>query len=287
MSTRIDFLRPLDYVLTVADIAGITACIHLTGGVQSPFYYLYGDPALGPGVPFRYHQNPGQRVLSIGFLSRFNLGPPRSVGPRRARRARRPVGFHGDRYCHVAGHGSAPAPEEDDLQQSVRAMDSNVTFLNELNAIALELPLVKLQEQIANRLNQILKPFDTYARLWVYDEGWRTLKGWENIRPAPRVPHFLPVRACPAFALRTPFRFDSHKGEPCHSEQFNYTAHLCLPVYSEKETFGVLSWVPTPSSRGAPRISISSRPWPIHRLTLQRKTCLNACRKRSPNSISL
>src|SRR5262245_55441383 len=33
---RINFLRPLDYFLTAMDIGGITCCIQLTGGSQSP-----------------------------------------------------------------------------------------------------------------------------------------------------------------------------------------------------------------------------------------------------------
>jgi len=103
----------------------------------------------------------------------------------------------------------------------------------------------------------------------------RTLKGVENIGPAPRVPHFLPA----GLARRSrpdPFRFDSHK-ESLPKEQFNYTAHLCCRL-QRKKTFGVVL-VTYASSRGAPKDIHFSRPWPIPSPDLQRKTLLNACRK--------
>src|SRR5258708_1639815 len=43
---RVKWLRPLDYLLSIFDIAGITWCIHITGGIQSPFFYLYAIPLL-------------------------------------------------------------------------------------------------------------------------------------------------------------------------------------------------------------------------------------------------
>src|SRR5580765_3894807 len=44
LSSRVTWLRPLDFVLSALDIFGITWCIHLTGGTQSPFFYLYAVP---------------------------------------------------------------------------------------------------------------------------------------------------------------------------------------------------------------------------------------------------
>ena len=48
------------------------------------------------------------------------------------------------------------------------------------------------------------------------------------------------MTACPAFALRQPFHYNSAKPDPCASEQFNYTQHLCLPIVNEQTCFGVL-----------------------------------------------
>src|SRR5262245_13212854 len=46
LSTLGKGLNLLDYVLSALDIGGITWCIHLSGGVESPFFYLYAIPLL-------------------------------------------------------------------------------------------------------------------------------------------------------------------------------------------------------------------------------------------------
>src|SRR5687767_4932273 len=46
IAQRTQNLRALDYLLNTLDIVCITWAIHLTGGLQSPFFYLYGVPFL-------------------------------------------------------------------------------------------------------------------------------------------------------------------------------------------------------------------------------------------------
>jgi signal transduction histidine kinase len=235
------FLRPLDFLLTAFDIGGITTCIHYTGGAQSPLFYLYALPFLVQAFHFDLNKIRWSGILSIvayGVL--FDLHHKQLTSGNVAGFAGQLL-FLGVVVVTAVVTVRLLRRKDIALQKSVLAVASNVDFLNELNAVTLELPLVKLQEQIALRLNQILKPFETYARLWVYEEGWKTLRGvGEHPALRPGSPAYLPVRACPAFALRKPFRYDQNHGEPCSSEQFNYTSHLCLPVASEKDVFGVL-----------------------------------------------
>ncbi len=234
-------LRPIDYFLSTIDIIGITVAIRLTGGPESPFFYLYGIPFLVQAFHFDLGQIRWIGIVTpLSYLALlWTYRDPFSHGHAVAMTGQ--LMFLGIMIMTAAMTVRLLRRKELALRKSVQAMESNVMFLNELNAVALELPMAQLQEQIASRLNQILKPFETFARLWVHDEGWRALKGvGEHPALRPGSPAYLPVRACPAFALRKPFSYDQHKGDPCPSEQFNYTAHLCLPVTSEKDAFGVL-----------------------------------------------
>jgi signal transduction histidine kinase len=241
LSRRLKTLRPLDYILTTLDIVGIAAAIHLTGGLQSPFFYLYGIPFLVQALHFDMGQIRWNGFLSVVSFTALLFLHKDQVALSNAPAFTGQLVFLGVMIMTAAVTVRLLKRKELSSRKNVQAMESNVTFLNDLNAMTIEMPLVQLQEQMAARLNQILKPFETYARLWVYTEGWHTLKGTgEHPALRPGSPTHLPVRACPAFALKTPFSYDQHNGTPCPSEQFNYTAHLCLPVYSEKDVFGVL-----------------------------------------------
>ena len=90
-------------------------------------------------------------------------------------------------------------------------------------------------------LRKVLEPFHVFTRLWIANPSWKTLRGFgEHPALRPGSPHHLPMTACPAFALRQPFRYTQTTGEPCASEQFNYAKHLCLPVINESNCFGVM-----------------------------------------------
>jgi K+-sensing histidine kinase KdpD len=241
LTGRLKTLRPLDYFLTTLDILAISLAIHLTGGLHSPFFYLYGVPFLVQALHFDMGQIRWNGFLSVVSFAALLIAHKDQVELRNTAGFIGQIVFLGVMILTATVTVLLLRKKEQASRKNIQAMESNVAFLNDLNAITLELPISKLQEQIAIRLNQVLKPFETYARLWIYNEGWKTLKGaGEHPALRPGSATHLPIRACPAFALRRPFSYDQHQGEPCPSEQFNYTAHLCLPVSSEKDVFGVL-----------------------------------------------
>ena len=49
---RIKWLRPLDYLLTLVDIAGITACIYTDGERPKPFFLPVRHSSSGPSLQF-------------------------------------------------------------------------------------------------------------------------------------------------------------------------------------------------------------------------------------------
>lgn len=127
------------------------------------------------------------------------------------------------------------------LERSVRVLRTSIKFLEAINALPPAFSLDELQIHILKELRDTLKPFHVFPRLWIANSAWKTLRGTgEHPALRPGSPHHLPMHACPAFALRQPFRYDQRGGDPCSSEQFNYTKHLCLPIINEQECFGVL-----------------------------------------------
>ena len=131
--------------------------------------------------------------------------------------------------------------KDDSVTRSLGVLQTMVKFLEVINALPPGIPDDELQHRIAAELRKALEPFHVYPRLWIANASWRTLQGLgEHPALRPGSPHHLPMTACPAFALRQPFRYSQSEGEPCSSEQFYYAKHLCLPVMNENNCFGVL-----------------------------------------------
>jgi len=127
------------------------------------------------------------------------------------------------------------------LHRNVRAQQTMVKFLEAINALPPALPDAELQTHILSELRQALEPFRVHVRLWIANQAWKTLRGLgEHPALRPGSPHHLPMTACPAYALRKPFRYNQKEGEPCASEQFHFPQHLCLPITNESNCFGVL-----------------------------------------------
>ncbi len=236
--TETSFLR---YGLSLLDFAAITTTVVITGGPQSPFFYLYPVPFLIHALQFDRklilwdgawsvicyggtlwwlrHQTPAHQMdLGIGQMAFLMVII--AVALMTARRFRR---------------------NDDSVSRSLSVLQTMVQFLEVINALPPALSQDELQSRILVEVRKVLEPFHVFARLWIANPSWKTLRGLgEHPALRPGSPHHLPMTACPAFALRQPFRYSQVDGEPCSSEQFNYAKHLCLPVINESSCFGVL-----------------------------------------------
>lgn len=234
-------LRPLYYALNALDFAAITAAVHLTGGPSSPFFYLYLIPFLVHALHFDASLIGFDGLLSLGFYgsllwhySRMGTAPSLELGAWQ-------MAFLG--LTFIAAFGTAKQFQRKDraIRRGVGALRTTVAFLDALNTLPPNLSLADLQKRIVERLNKALRPLQVFPRLWVLNAGWKTLQGFgEHPALRPGSPHHLPTLACPAYALRKPFRHNQTDGEPCASEQFNYAKHLCLPVVYDPDCYGVL-----------------------------------------------
>ncbi len=125
--------------------------------------------------------------------------------------------------------------------KSVHALKTTVDFLDYLNQSGLEKPWEALQEELARHLSEVLRPFHTYGRLWIYNDSWKTLHGvGEHPSLRPGGSRNMPATACPVYTLKKSFHYRQGDTNPCSTEQFNYRAHLCLPVSSDHHMYGVL-----------------------------------------------
>ncbi len=124
---------------------------------------------------------------------------------------------------------------------SVLGFQTVVRFLESLNALPPELSDQDLYRRLLSELRQVLGPFGVHSRLWIANPAWKTMQGYgEHPAKRPGSPQHLPMSGCPAYVCKAPFGYTQSSGEPCASEQFNYTRHLCIPLLSEEVNFGVL-----------------------------------------------
>src|SRR5262245_42467241 len=115
--------------------------------------------------------------------------------------------------------------------QSLYTLQTMVKFLEVIHALPPGLSDRDLHTGIFEELKNVLRRIQVHPRLWIANTPWKTLEGvGEHPALRPGSAHHLPMAACPAFALKHPFRYDQESGDPCSSEQFNYYKHLCLPI---------------------------------------------------------
>lgn len=126
------------------------------------------------------------------------------------------------------------------LRRHAKAMDATVQFLRDMNELPLGMPISDLQTHLWNRLQPVLRPLRIHSRLWIVDQGWKTLQGVGEL-PGEKPPTHLPMSACPALCHRRPFAYSAaRRPAACSSEQFNFAKHLCIPLMDGRDSFGVL-----------------------------------------------
>src|SRR5882724_11105420 len=63
------------------------------------------------------------------------------------------------------------------IRRGMQALQTTVSFLQDLNALPAEISADALQSQIVKRLQDVLKPFKIFPRLWIANTSWNTLQG--------------------------------------------------------------------------------------------------------------
>jgi signal transduction histidine kinase len=237
---RLRYLSAIRKVLSFGDFAAITAAMTLTGGLQSPFFFLYPVPFLIHAFHFDLELIAADAlfVLACFVWVAFRVG-----------------GFERDAMHLLMGQGLFLAimviaafltaqrfrRKERTTEKSVNALRTTVQFLEDVNGLPPTLSAAEMQKRLKELLSDLLRPLSVHSRLWILNVSWKTLEGiGEHPALRPGAPNHLPTVACPAFALRTPFRYHQQETDPCRSEQFNYSKHLCIPVRTENESLGVL-----------------------------------------------
>jgi len=231
----------LRYALSFSDFCAISAAVAVTGGANSPFFYLYPLPFL----IHVFHLDPGMIVWD-GVWSILCYGGTLWATRHLGSKHYMDLGIGQLTFLSIvilsALWTARQFVRKDGLvARSLRIQRAMVQFLEQVNAIPPALPNHELQTRVLNVLRSTLEPFHVHARLWIANQAWKTLQGLgEHPALRPGAPNHLPMTACPAFALRQPFHYNPARPDPCASEQFNFTQHLCLPIVNEQACFGVL-----------------------------------------------
>ncbi len=235
---RLDIYR---FALSLVDFAAITLAIHWTGGLHSPFFYLYPIPFLVHSLHFDLGLIAFDAVVSLvtyfvllrwenAFQTTTNLtlGVGQLVFLVVMILAAIYTSLRFRRNAHSIG-------------KSVLAEGVVVGFLQNLNSVSPTLSKSEMEKTLVVLLQNALKPLGLHGRLWILNSAWKTLQGLgEHPAMRPGSPHHLPTVACPAFALRRPFHYNQTESDPCPSEQFNYAKHICLPVSNENQALGII-----------------------------------------------
>ena len=234
-------LSAVRYALSSSDFCAITAAVSLTGGPDSPFFYLYPLPFLIHAFQFDL------RMISWdGVWCLLCYGGTLWATHYHASKHYMDLGFGQLAFLSVMIVSALWSAREFARRDGLAAKSLQVQrtmgkFLEKMNAIPPALPDRELRESVLQELRIALDPFRVSVRLWIANQSWKTLSGLgEHPALRPGSPNHLPMIACPAFARRAPFHYDRTRPEPCSSEQFNFTQHVCLPVTNEQVCFGVL-----------------------------------------------
>jgi signal transduction histidine kinase len=234
-------LRWITYALSVVDFAAITWAVVLTGGLQSPFFYLFPIPFLVHSLHFDRHLIGVDGGLCLVGYSVLLWREKAGVSSVVLSQCAGQLVF----LCIIIGAALYTSyrfgKKHTSQVRGLKTLRTTVEFLENLGRLPPGLTTAELQARLVTLLQEILRPFGIHCRVWIVNTAWRTLQGvGEHPALRPGSPHHLPTVACPAFALRRPFRYDEDSVEPCRSEQFNYGKHLCVPLANEQECFGVL-----------------------------------------------
>jgi len=229
------------YALSSIDFCAITAAVALTGGPDSPFFYLYPLPFLIHAFHFD-----SKMIVWDGVWSMLCYGGTLWDTRHHATKHYRDLGvgqlaFLAIMILSALWTARQFARKDDSVARNLRIQRTMVRFLEMMNALPPGLGDQDLRQRVLRDLRSALDPFHVNVRLWIANQAWKTLSGLgEHPALRPGSPNHLPMSACPAFAQQRPFHYNTAQAEPCSSEQFNYTQHLCLPVMNEQVCFGVL-----------------------------------------------
>jgi signal transduction histidine kinase len=228
------------YVLSLVDLAAITAVVVLTGGLESPFFYLYP-------VPYLVHsfQLEERLVAWDGFWSLLSYGGV--IWAMRHEPSKHYVDLAIGQMAFLLVVIAAALftvrrfhRKDDAAARLLRVERTMARFLEVINALPPALPDDEHHTIIWKELQSALRPFGVYARLWIANSDWKTLQGWgEHPQMSPGSPQHLPMSACPAFGTRQAFH-GSKEAAACPSGHFRYAKQICVPILNETQCFGVL-----------------------------------------------
>jgi signal transduction histidine kinase len=232
----------LDLSLHAVDNAAITASLYWTGGVESPFCFLYAIPVIVEA----YHKNLKGLIFNAAFglllYAGLLLAARSAIGAHQLVDVLARITFLA-LFSAVCGVSVGILKKKEFSLEKHLIEQKTAAYLREImDGLTTWRDFGGLAQNISSALTQtVVRPF-WHCRVWLRtEEDAQTLAAYGGNPGALRNIDSLSVKTCPALRDRAPFHLeDAAQGGACSVEQFSYGSHVCLPIVTKNKVFGVL-----------------------------------------------
>jgi GAF domain-containing protein len=238
------YVRYLDFSVITLDLVGIAFAIFVTGGVNSPLYFLFFVPLLIQS----YHRDWATIVLYgfggmasyalVSFLAYPKVGSS-ELGDLLARLFFMLVTVS----IAIVGIQILKNREKIDKKRLSRMM-SLTQVSQTLNQVTSFRELKLFLNDLVSHLNKELgEQLNGWARVLLVEKHrdlMVSIMDPQHVRLDFK--QEIPTRSCPALQNNVPFQMkDSTLNEGCPTEPLPFKSHICMPISGmENETFGIL-----------------------------------------------
>jgi len=241
---KIPNLRILDFFICFLDIIGITASICLTGGLSSPFFFIYFLPLLIQS----YHRDWGL-ILFYGFgsLVCYSFAVVRSPGFWEVSES-----FHFVArvilmvlVVSIAIFAVRLLKQREDQEKRrlsrMKVLNHLARVLNGLSQ-SIEIPVII--RNVVECINRELGPeLNAWAEIFVVQEVGDLMRATMDPSNARfDTKQEVSTKACPAISQKKIIQFNNVEKEGgCPNEKFSFRSQICLPIFGNlNECFGVI-----------------------------------------------
>src|ERR1700687_4367106 len=163
----------LRYGLGLIDLAAITAAVRITGGPQSPFFYLYPIPFLVHALQFDLRLILWDGAWSTTCYSAILWNMRHQLSDHNMDIGVGQLAFLGVIILAALWTARRFQRKDDSVNKSLNALQTMVMFLEALNAMPPALSDEELQINIVAELRKVLTAFHVHPRLWIANTEWK------------------------------------------------------------------------------------------------------------------
>jgi len=236
--------RFINFFLCTLDISVLSAGIHITGGTQSPLYFLYFIPLIVQA----FHRD-WALILFYGFAG--VLGYSLAIFlPMKSFEIQRLIDLSARIISMLLAISSSVLAvsllrKRHEVEKKRLSRMKVLTLVSQrLHQVGYVKDLPKAIRQILGLINEEFSPqFDGWCRVWFTETTGQMMHGLSDDKhQKPELKQELSVSSCPVMTSYLPFVLNnSEKERGCEAESFSFKSHYCLPIMgAANESYGVI-----------------------------------------------